>query len=519
MGNKRCWCGREAIVNSKTGLCVFHAPNDEKEARVFWQAFNELYQRALEKRANNDTDDNEVIKMNCCGFVFPKFGFGEFPKEVPFLMNFTRAVFEFGADFSNIVFLEDVYFDSAYFGGPPTEGETIERRINTNLANHIAARFYKSTFQSLVRFCDTEFYCPAIFRRTSFVNTGNSSAEFIGTIFYSEAIFSGSSFIEPAQFYGVLFGGKTEFIETCFSSCVEFDYAIFKGKTDFDSAESGTGISFNRAILENILSLSHLASKHEKDEFGERVRGPWGYPIPIEREVRLLFQNCDPKPGAKMKFNGTTLKYATFANTPKLEDFHTFDFEGAVWKDADDKRKIVFDEVLAEEEENGGPTYEETAEVYRRLRLNYESRLAYEFASDFHVGQMLMMLKSLNKRNPKKWFLWLYRYVSNFGESVGRPLLWFGGLWLLFSFLWSFNGFAYNGGKVNFDLAWPWLMSPDFEMAKDVGRCLLYSFKTFLTLPDLKGGVISQTIGAVQRLAGASVITLFILALRRAFRR
>ncbi|GAH52263.1 unnamed protein product, partial [marine sediment metagenome] len=179
-------------------------------------------------------------------------------------------------------------------------------------------------------------------------------------------------------------------------------------------------------------------------------------------------------------------------------------------------RKQTRDEELLED---GEVTYEDCAEVYRLIRFNYESRLAYEQASDFHVGQMEIMLKSLANDNPKKWFLRLYKYVSNFGESVGRPLIWFGGLWLLFSLFWAFNGFPYNGGYVDFDLAWPWLMSPDVEMAKDIGRSVLYSLKTFLTLPDLKEGVVSQTIGAVQRLAGASVITLFILALRRAFRR
>jgi len=79
---------------------------------------------------------------------------------------------------------------------------------------------------------------------------------------------------------------------------------------------------------------------------------------------------------------------------------------------------------------------ETTGEVYRRLRLNYESRLAYEAASDFHIGQMEMLLTNPATPVFKKFFLRWYRRLSNFGESVELPLLWFLLLWAIFTAIW-----------------------------------------------------------------------------------
>ena len=52
-----------------------------------------------------------------------------------------------------------------------------------------------------------------------------------------------------------------------------------------------------------------------------------------------------------------------------------------------------------------------------------------------------------------------------------------------------------------------------------VFKALAFSFKSFLTLPDKNDTAGVQLLGAIQRALGAGVITLFILALRRAFRR
>lgn len=354
------------------------------------------------------------------------------------------------------------------------------------------------------------------------------NVEFREPVVFNGVVFKGQTDFEKAHFheyvvfqqcrFSDLDGPSCWFLNTVFDRGVIFRMCKFEGETDFMETRFLGRTSFTNIEARKSLNL-YLCIFAEEALF-HRICAEfedYGYLngfVPVIDPCAIVdFQKVYCKKPKALFFDSINLSRWAFAQTRAIGDAY---FLNVTWKPSPKARKQTRDEELLED---GEITYEDCAEVYRLIRFNYEARLAYEQASDFHLGQMETMLKSLGNNIPKKWFLWLYKYVSNFGESVGRPLLWFGGLWLFFAGVWFFKGFRYDGGSVNFDLTWPWLMSPDLEIAKDIGQSLLYSFKTFLTLPDLKGGIVSQTIGAVQRLAGASVITLFILALRRAFRR
>jgi hypothetical protein len=72
-------------------------------------------------------------------------------------------------------------------------------------------------------------------------------------------------------------------------------------------------------------------------------------------------------------------------------------------------------------------TYEDVSKIYHQLRKNYELTLRFDEASDFFVGEMESVRKSLShagfKGSCKSAIYFLYKIVGLYGESVFRPLV------------------------------------------------------------------------------------------------
>jgi hypothetical protein len=91
--------------------------------------------------------------------------------------------------------------------------------------------------------------------------------------------------------------------------------------------------------------------------------------------------------------------------------------------------------------------YRLIAELYQRLKTNYDSRCDYWTAGDFHYGEMEM--KRLASRRRSRLLRWLhshaglvawYKYASEYGESYVRPSLWLSLVLLLFTVLYPAVG-------------------------------------------------------------------------------
>ena len=334
----------------------------------------------------------------------------------------------------------------------------------------------------------------ALFKQPLFLE----KAHFLGGVDFFEAKFGTLSF---GEFLGCTFGNATDFTEAELINRFEFADCDFIGSAVFENTITEKGISFNRSRFRGRALF--------------RIKTKSGKPPEIN------FRNVETSPETVLKFVKSDLRRWSVSNTPGLEYAI---FENVIWKTKPKDRKKINDEELIGAEDNG-VTYESTATAYRLLRLNYERRLAYEEASDFHIGQMEMMLKNPGTYWTKKAGLCLYKAVSNFGEGVGRPILWFIGLGVAFAGFWAVKGFHYSDidwVKLSYCHIWPWEVfrfEPDSLTWFNIGKTFVFSFKTFLTLPNIKDTAGTQLLGALQRLLGGSVITLFILALRRAFRR
>jgi hypothetical protein len=137
--------------------------------------------------------------------------------------------------------------------------------------------------------------------------------------------------------------------------------------------------------------------------------------------------------------------------------------------------------------------------IAREIRRSYEAYGSYSAAGDYHIAEMeyrRVQAKGLN------WFLlWCYRTASQYGESPGRALLSLAVLWASFVFLYLPLG----------------LHLSQTPLLSFVSLLPIYTRIQSDMLAQVGGG--TKFVSILQGLLGASVLTLFLLALRRRFRR
>jgi hypothetical protein len=93
--------------------------------------------------------------------------------------------------------------------------------------------------------------------------------------------------------------------------------------------------------------------------------------------------------------------------------------------------------------------YRLIAELYQRLKKNYDTRCDYWTAGDFHYAEMEMKRLASARRN--KTLRWLhahiglvawYKYASEYGESYVRPALWLFFVLVAFALLYPVVGLS-----------------------------------------------------------------------------
>jgi len=184
-------------------------------------------------------------------------------------------------------------------------------------------------------------------------------------------------------------------------------------------------------------------------------------------------------------------------------------------------RSIVVDEKLIGKEEF--VTYGAVAQIYRRLRRNYESNLRFAEAGDFFIGEMEMRRLDVNTRFKNKILreiiLWLkrnlsplgiYKHLSLYGESYGRLVIL--AVFIIFSYPiidWlyglSFNllsNWLYNTPSIKYNFV-------DF-ITKTYPSTIRNSIASFFQLESTYLG---------ERLVGIPILGLLFIALKRKFER
>ncbi len=207
-------CSRNPLESSKDGRCIFHAREEEKDAREFDTALRNYISEAAEV----------PLPYIFEGFVFVS--------DFIFWQDVPSAEF-MAANFRKAEFHKDAIFDGIVFRGYTTFWET--RFLGK-------ARFEGASFQGQVTFRKANFQKSAYFLRVHFQGTAN----FEEAKFHGEAAFSGTEFGEHTSFDNAEIERGLDFVGVEFRKRASISPKFIKGESLFIAA-----------VLDNI-SLSPL---------------------------------------------------------------------------------------------------------------------------------------------------------------------------------------------------------------------------------------------------------------------
>ena len=287
--------------------------------------------------------------------------------------SFELARFSGDASFELVAFSNETCFDSAIFRG--------------------FALFKLATFQGNAKFESTTLFSgDATFESATFTaNAFFKSAVFEKSAFFELATFSGDANFDSTKFYGftsftdAIFSNESHFTSVTFSGDAMFESATFTGHTNFESATFWNNAIFGKATFSDkvIYRNSTFLSLTSFDTASFNLNVP--------------------------DFRGAKLHEAT-------------EWHRAQWppppKNIQNAKEQVYDQVYA---------YERLKQEMERLK-KHEDEQAF-FRRELRARRELYSLWSM-----ERFFDFLYEFLSNYGHSTKKPLL-----WLLASLiLWSF---------------------------------------------------------------------------------
>jgi uncharacterized protein YjbI with pentapeptide repeats len=363
-------------------------------------------------------------------------------------VNFRGRTFSGESDFSGASFMGNVDFSEARFG-----------LLVANPADG-------------VRFCGAIFAKKVNFSKVLFIEF----ADFDTTMFHEEADFHNAIFRKQADFNATTFASGADFREVRFSKGAAFIDTKFGGPTNF----SGSAI-FDRTFFASN-DTAH----------------------PIFRNAQVEFTGVHIDPLDAVIIRDADLRKCQFLAT----DLRKVEITSVTWPRKGGRFRVYDEDVpLAEGESR---PWSHVERVYRELKQNHEERRDFERAGDFHFGE-----KEMRRRNPRtpaglKFFLFLYRWISGYGELYILPLIWTAILLVGSAFGYLYWGLLNRSDECR--LAWSFWNRL---------KAAHYSFRMmfFLKPDDLVPIGYAKLLNTAESLLGPLLIGLFALALRQRLKR
>jgi hypothetical protein len=501
-------CGRKLQV-APAGVddhpvCLMHSKDLRKQSGVLFEEFRIEFERILENAGEDEAHFEFFVfpELDFRGRIFKptcRFSGVTLTQNADFLgatfkqnAYFSRAAFAQNADFSDATFAEDADFELATFA---QKAEFYAATFTCNASFKIAVFMQKASFGGAA------FTQNADFRWTTFAQVANFSE----TTFAQDADFNGATLAENAMFSGATFTLDAGFRQTKFHATVDMRACRFLGQAEFRQTKF-------EPKVENAPSAVYSLAEFAKPE--------------------------------EVIFDGVDLGRAIFLNC----DVSEFWFTSAVqWGRRDGGRGLkVFEEEillnpdLAQIRKDYGPVDHGAVEqIYHQLKKNYDARLDYRNANEFHFGEMEM--RRLEPRpypgllEPWGWLRpWLgpealYRWASDYGNSFVKPILWLLGFLVLFAALLPIAGLEMKqqppGPPVTYTSAWykqgGWGNNCWTE-TKLFGRSLITSIDTatFQRSPEyVPAYPWGRVLAILEALLTSTLFALFLLAIRRQFKR
>jgi uncharacterized protein YjbI with pentapeptide repeats len=388
------------------------------------------------------------------------------------IADFSSATFNNEAEFSEAIFNNKANFSSVIFNGEIQFDRTIF---------HNEANFVLATFNSEVSFHDTNLK-SANFLSSMFNNKVNFSAIFY-EVYFNDAIFAentkasfNGSVFKQAYFNHADFKGEVDFINVKFDlkgfvrNAVHSNDYLFnwndvqEGKDkelkDFltnvgrlDWIKNDTQIQISRTNNHNLVKIS----AHNKEEFCSLQLSDNQTSVVVKiargitkrkRKYNLAAGNENGilkiykyTIGAPVQFNYSTfrkrVRFIPAENSDKPIDLGWVSFKGVDLSNVEFHnvrwlktgrflfwRYKIIDELLLDIHNSN---YGEVSRIYNQLRKNYESKLLFNEASNFFVGEMEAIRKSHLSGSARGKIASipysLYKTLALYGESYFLPLV------------------------------------------------------------------------------------------------
>ena len=312
------------------------------------------------------------------------------------------------ADFSGHNFASDVDFSKFHFPGEVS--------------------FRSANFQGNVLFCSAKFHHDSYFGEVTF----SKFCSFRNSTFTKKAGFSEVEFKDFADFRNVMFKNEADFAPTKFSHWSWFGSADFKGIASFNGADFFDHANFGNAKFKSEANFAEVT--FFRGVIFEHV----------EFEGVALFLQCSFKSAAFFR-ESSFKELATFraisgkglfsmynVKFSSLPDFTEAHFEEAPQFDSVELEPVRFQRLQAHETETNYPS---RWRALRRLAIQAHD---YERELQFFKGEIISRRGTEDKlTHVRFWFGWLYQLLSDFGRSMGLPLLWLGISLLLFAIVYA----------------------------------------------------------------------------------
>ncbi|MCP4704500.1 MAG: pentapeptide repeat-containing protein [candidate division Zixibacteria bacterium] len=388
-------------------------------------------------------------------------------------------------------FLNDLYLDGAIF-----EGGVDFHKLKMNIHN---ASFTKTIFEKDVDFSEADFsgkvdYLDAEFHgKVDFSNSHfRKDCIFGNTKFYGSAIFSKCHFFEKADFSynkpsGIINLGSLNFKECQFDGD---EYSSFEGRNLYKAYFEGANLSklnFNLAMWnKKTFFILNIGRNRLYDE----TQKSWF--VVTKLLIKALFYKDVFKKYwfIKMVLLPMAIIYLVFVP----------------------RRRAC----------------EKICQAYRQLQENYEGKYRYREAGDFFIGEQETYRKSLGPIWRIFCLQFLYKWISNYGESYFRPLVWILLIVFLMPSIFLFQGIYLNEhieppkSVVIYEWDGAYSLVESFEK-DEYGDAFMVNFG-FITfdrkqISEILPKRLTRFIVNIESITIIVLLSFFLLALKRRFKR
>jgi hypothetical protein len=495
-------CGRELHVApdgiDEKPACLMHSKDPNKQSGPLFDAFWSEFERILK-----DAGEGEAHFEH---FVFPE-------------LDFSERTFLAGCRFDFATFTQDADFGKAIFENVPS--------------------FYEATFEEGAGFDEATFTKGALFSGSTFTQ----DADFYEAIFVETATFSEATFAQSADFFETTFRQFADFSDASFAQDADFVQATFARDADF------AGVTFTKTAIFRNTKFYGASNWRESRFFDQAEFRGTEFRLRVKGRPSAVFALAKfTKPG-EIVFDEVDLSRALFHNCDVSQVWFTSSVQWA--KRENNHGLAVFDETIPLKQEYGRELrgdrqrdYRAVAQIYQQLKKNYDSRLDYWTANEFHFGEMEMKRLAMPTSGPLLWlrrwwhrnlsFVAWYRRASDYGNSYRKPLLWLLGTLAAAALLFPIPGIglkppisgdAASAASVTYSRVWnrqeSWTNNFWTE-AKLIGKSGITAIDTatFQRTPEYTPVYPQGRVVAIlETLLTSSLFALFLLAIRRQFRR